>query len=105
MSLTNTDKTDGLDRSEIVDTILSATETTLTATTTAQVAKVGGSNLSNRKYVFIQAKGSNVKWGFSSACLFDAFKDQLIWIPASEYIDVYIKRTSGTASVIIGEGA
>lgn len=105
MSFTNTDKTDGLDRSEIVDTILSATETTLTATTTAQVAKVGGSNLVNRKYVFIEALDNNVKWGFTTACLFNAFRNSAIWVPASESQNVYIKTTGGSVSVVVAEGA
>ena len=88
--------------SDIIST--SGIETTLSITTTASVAKVGASNLADRKYIFIEAQEAGVKWGFSSSCLFNAFKNQAIWIPAGDAVDVYLKTSSGTIDVVVAEG-
>lgn len=78
-------------------------ENAITLTTTAIIAKVGVSPLDNRKYVVIQALDNNVKWGFSSTCRFDCFKNQLIFIPAGPDAVIYLKASTGTAIVVLGE--
>lgn len=103
MAFNDLDSSNGVQ--EVKEFINSAVETTLTATTTAQIAKVGVSNLTNRRYLFLQAKSNNVKWGFTSACLFDLFKDSNVWLPVNEEQDIYIKTTSGSVNVIVAEGA
>jgi len=106
MAFSHSDKTDGLDRPLVSDAMnSSALEATITATTTAQVAKVGVSNLSDRKYVFIEAHDNGVLWGFSTSCLFNAFKNSAIWIPAGPEVNVYVKTSGGSKSVAIAEGA
>lgn len=77
---------------------------TITATTSAVVAKVGASNKANRTYLFIQALDKNVKWGFDANCRFDAFKNQMIVIPVADTCNIYIKSSSGNREVVIGEG-
>lgn len=76
----------------------------ITVTTTAQIARVGGSNKTDRNYVFLQAIQNQVKWGFDANCRFDAFRNQLIVIPASEDCDIYIKANSGSRNIVVGEG-
>lgn len=79
-------------------------DTVLSLTTTAVIARVGGSNKTNRSYVFLQALDNNVKWGFDTNCRFDAFRNQIITIPASSSCDIYVKADSGTPDVVVGEG-
>ena len=76
----------------------------ISLTTTAIEAKVGGTAKTDRSYVFIQALDKDVKWGFDSNCRFDAFKNQIISIPASENCSIFIKMDSGTGDVVVGEG-
>lgn len=79
-------------------------DTTISLTTSAVEARVGLAAKSDRTYVFIQALDKNVKWGFDSNCRFDAFKNQLVVIPASENCTIFIKADSGTPSAVVGEG-
>jgi hypothetical protein len=72
--------------------------------TTAVEAKVGSTAKTDRSYVFLQALDKNVKWGFDSNCRFDAFKNQLISIPASEDCTIFIKADSGSRNIVVGEG-
>lgn len=76
----------------------------ISVTTTAVEAKVGGSAKTDRTYVFLQALDKNIKWGFDSNCRFDAFKNQLIAIPASDNCTIFIKSDSGTRDIVVGEG-
>jgi len=76
---------------------------TLSLTTTPQEGKVGGSTMTNRKYVEMQALDSNVKWGYNTACPFDLFKNQFFSLPAGENCKVYFKMSVGTGSVAFSE--
>ena len=78
-------------------------DTTVVLSTTAIEAKVGISTKANRSYVFLQALDNNVKWGFDVNCRFDLFRNQFLSIPASEDCLIYIRASSGTPSVVIGE--
>lgn len=78
-------------------------ETTLSLTTTAQELKVGGSALVNRKFVCAQATTNNVKWGYTSACLFDLFKNQYMELPAGSTCKVYMKVSTGTGTAVVAE--
>jgi len=79
------------------------TSTTLTLTTTAVLFKVGASVLSNRKYIEMQAIDKNVKWGYTTNCDFDLFKNQFFSLPAGENCNVYLKASTGTADIAISE--
>jgi hypothetical protein len=82
----------------------SASDRVLALTTTAVEVKVGGTRLTNRKYIFLQALSSNVKWGFNTTCNFDLFKNQFFVLPTGN-VTVYIKVSIGTGSCAIGEGS
>ncbi len=97
------DSADGLQVVE--ESINYAVETTLSVNTTPQVVKVGGSNLENRIYVFIQPAGQNVKWGFSTSCVFSVPKDASVWIPVNDGQNVYLKTTAGTVNVAVAEAS
>jgi hypothetical protein len=75
----------------------------LTLTTSAQEAKVGANPLPNRKYVEMEALGDNVKWGYNTNCRFRLFKNQFISIPAGPNCRIYLRTTTGTAQVVVGE--
>lgn len=78
-------------------------ETTISLTTSAVEAKVGGSALTNRKYVTLQALANNAKFGYTTACLYNIFKDQFLIIPAGANCKIYVKSSSGTPGIIVGE--
>jgi hypothetical protein len=82
----------------------SGTDTVLSLTVTAQEIKVSTSRLVNRKYVWMEALSTNVKWGFDSNCRFDLFKNQLIIHPVGN-VAIYMKMSTGTGTAAIGEGA
>jgi hypothetical protein len=77
--------------------------TTLNLTTTAIEGKVGGSTMTNRKYIEMQALSSNVKWGYTTACDFNLFKNQFFALPAGTNCKVYFKMSVGTGSVAFAE--
>lgn len=81
----------------------SGVETTLTLSTTAQEAKAGGSTLTNRKFVDMQATSTKVKWGYTTACPFDLANNQFVSIPAGTLCKIYVKASSGSATVIVAE--
>lgn len=91
-----------------VDTVNTvAVSSTIILTTTPQELKVGGSRLANRKYIWMQALDSNIKWGFgplTTACTFDVFKNQLFSFPIGN-VPIYAYTTVGTANIAFGEGA
>jgi hypothetical protein len=59
--------------------------------------KVGGSARTDRKYVQIQALGTDVKWGYTiSTQSFDAFKSQFFILPIGDGTTVYIKNNGGS---------
>lgn len=67
--------------------------------------KVGATRKTDRQYINIQAKGTGIKFGFTSpATEFDAFKDQLIVLPCGPSLAVYLTNTSGAVRQVgIGE--
>jgi hypothetical protein len=75
----------------------------LNLTTTAVEGKVGGSTMTNRKFVEMQALSTGVKWGYSTACPFDLFKNQFFALPAGTNCKVYFKMSSGTGDVAFAE--
>ena len=77
--------------------------TTLNLTTTAIEGKVGGTTMTNRKYIEMQALSTNVKWGYTTTCDFDLFKNQFFALPAGFNCKVYFKVTTGTGSVAFSE--
>lgn len=80
-----------------------ALDIVLNLTTTPQLGKVGASNLANRKYIEMQALGNNVKWGYSSSCIFDLFKNQFFALPIGEDCDIYFKTSTGTTDLAFAE--
>ena len=72
-------------------------------TTTAQELKVGASAKVNRKYILMEATTNNVQWGFNTSCNFSLKKNSFFMLPVGENTTIYLKASSGTASVIGGE--
>jgi hypothetical protein len=85
------------------DTTQQGTDIILNLTTTAQEIKVGVSALSNRKYIFIEALTKNVKWGFTTDCIFSLPKKGFYIIPLGENATVFAKASTGTAQLAAGE--
>lgn len=81
----------------------SGVDTTILLTTTAVELKVGGSVLADRKYIFLQARDNNIRWGFNTSCNFDIFKNQFIIMPLG--VTIYAKTTTGTGTIVIGEAS
>lgn len=81
----------------------SVIDTTIVLTTTAVELKVGASALADRKYLMMQARDNNIRWGFNTSCNFDLFKNEKIIIPVG--VAVYGKTTSGTGTIVIAEGS
>jgi len=88
---------------KVVDIPEQGVSTTLNLTTTAQVLKVGASALADRKYIEMQATSKNVKWGYNTNCDFDLFKNQFFSLPAGENCIVYLKASTGTATIAVSE--
>lgn len=79
----------------------SGLEAVVALTTTAVILKVGGSPLADRKYLILEAQDNNIKWGFSSTCVFNLFKNEKIVLPMG--VAVYAKMIAGTGNIAIGE--
>lgn len=77
--------------------------TSLTLTATAQELKVGATALPFRKYIEMQATSQGVKWGYNTNCDFNLFKNQFFSLPAGANCKVYLKASSGTATIVIAE--
>jgi len=102
MVLSDLDSSDGTQ--DVIDVPnQTGVATTLNLTTSPVEGKVGGSALVGRKYIEMQALTTGVKWGYTTACLFDLFKNQFFSLPAGENCTVYFKASTGTADVAIGE--
>jgi hypothetical protein len=82
-----------------------AVDTILNLTTTAQELKVGANPIDDRLYIEMQALENGVKWGYSTACIFNLFKNQFFALPAGTNCTIYFKTESGTSSVSIAEKA
>jgi hypothetical protein len=91
-----------------VDTVnTSAVSSSIILNGTPQELKVGPSRLANRKYIWMQALGNTVKWGFGpnpTDCVFDCFKNQLFSFPIGN-VPIYAYAATGTPNLAFGEGA
>ena len=85
------------------DTPQQGVSAVLNLTTTAQELKVGAAALVNRKLIEMQALDRNIKWGYNTNCEFDLFKNQFFALPAGENCTIYLKTSTGTASIAISE--
>ncbi len=108
MRLTNGNETKIADINSLLelsvnDTPQQGVSATLALTTTPQILKVGASALAGRKTIEMQALSKNVKWGYNTNCEFDLFKNQFFALPAGENCVVYLKVSTGTGSIAIGE--
>lgn len=86
----------------------SGLQATVAVTTTPQILRVGVSNLSNRKMIFVQPINGKIRVGFigvTSSLGFLLAKDQFFALPVADSLDFYIVATSGSVNVTIGEGA
>lgn len=82
-----------------------AVSTTVPLTTIAVELKVGVARLSDRKYTWMQALDSNIKWGFSlTDTPFDIFKNQILTFPIGN-VAIFAKMSTGTGNIAFGEGA
>lgn len=85
-----------------------ATNTNITVTSTAQILKVGASNLDERKVIILQPVDGEVYYGFSdtitSANSFKVFRGQVVFIEAGSSLDVWVVSESGdSVDTRIGE--
>lgn len=80
---------------------VSVVQNTLSVGTGASVElKVGGSPLTNRKSIIIQAQGSNLTYGFSSGSQpFTIANGTTITLSLGPGISVWARRSSGIGSV------
>ena len=86
-----------------IDTPQSGLSATLNLTTTAIELKVGANAKTDRRLIEMQALTKNVKWGYNSNCDFDLFKNQFFSLPCGENCIVYLKASTGTASIAVSE--
>ena len=92
MSIRDTHDNGGLDTILSLDAI------------TAVEGKVGILTKDERKYVIMEALGTNVKWGFSNSTQsFDLFKSQLLMVPVGPNTEIWFIMASGTGQVAFGE--
>jgi hypothetical protein len=75
----------------------------LTLTTSPVELKVGATALDKRLYVEMQALDSGVKWGYTTNCEFNLFKNQFFALPTGKNCTIYLKASSGTADIAIAE--
>lgn len=101
----NEDQTVGVvnDELQVNDVPQQGTSAILNLTTAPVELKVGASPLANRKYIEMQALEKNVKWGYTTNCEFNLFKNQFFALPCGENCTIYLKASTGTSSVSIGE--
>lgn len=86
-----------------VDVPSSGTDIVISATTTAVEAKVGASVKSDRRYVYLYAVDNNITWGFNTSCNFPLSRGGFISLAADANCTVYVRSTSGTNNVVVGE--
>lgn len=81
----------------------------VTVGTSAVEAKVGGSVLSKRELLYIENKSSSSIFygpsGVTTTTGAQLKKDQFVWLPVGESIQVFMIRSSGSATVIVQEFA
>lgn len=87
----------------------SGTQAAITVGITAIEARVGGSNLSNRKYICIQAKDTGVFFGVTNTVTISSgteiFKDQTLFIPAGPNTTIWLIASGAGKNVRIAEFA
>jgi hypothetical protein len=80
----------------------------VSVSTTAVAAKVGGSNLSNRKTLTVMPTDGSVYWGFTNAVTTSSgteiFKNQMATFSVSDAVTVWLIASS-SRNVRITEGA
>ncbi len=83
---------------------ISAVQTTLTVTTTAIAARVGGANLSGRKLLLIQAQTNSIVWGFDVGSQpFTIANGASLYLSVGDNVTVYLRRTTGSGPVVVAE--
>ena len=81
-----------------------AVQSTLTVNTTAVECKVGATNLTNRKMLIIQAAGTNITFGFSSASQpFTLANGTTMTWAVGPNISIWVRRNTGSGNVHIAE--
>jgi hypothetical protein len=84
----------------------SGIQTTITVTTTPTIAKVGGSNLSGRRLLMIQAQTGTIRHGYigiTSTTGFELTKKQYMAHAIGPDLDYYLVAESGSVDVFISE--
>lgn len=71
--------------------------------TTAIELKVGANKLVGRRYVYMLALDNNLSWGFNTSCNFTLTRQSFLAIPCTDACVIYIRSTSGTNNMTIGE--
>lgn len=83
---------------------VSVVQTTINVTTSAVEAKVGGSNLTNRKMIIIQVQTGNMTYGFSSGSQpFTIPNGTTLTLALGPNISIWLRRTSGSGNVAVAE--
>lgn len=92
---------------ETVDILYSANAGVVKALTTTAVAlNVSGTNLANRKQIFLQAQSANIKFGFSAGtCIFNLPNSTNFPLVIGPGITVYALVTAGTGNIAVVEFA
>ena len=87
---------------DIMDT--SAVQAVLSVSTTAVAARVGGSNLSERKMLVIQCQTSGITYGFSSGSQpFNLPNGTTVTLSLGPNVTIWLRKASGTGSVVVAE--
>lgn len=85
----------------------SAVYGTLTVGTSPVEVKVGGSPLTKRKMVHIEAKDNSIYWGYSNSVTTSngtrIFKDQTVFLPVGPDITIYLVADGASKSARIAE--
>jgi hypothetical protein len=90
---------------ETSDTINSSVVSdTLALTTVPVVARIGASNLVNRKALVLQAKSDNILFGFSNSSLpFSLSNNEKAAFDIGPNIDIWVKMATSTGSIVVAE--
>jgi len=76
----------------------------LTVGTSATEVKVGGSAMSLRKMVILQALDTGFSYGFSNITQsFPLYKNQTVMIPAGEDTAIWVVNTASSKSIAVAE--
>lgn len=82
----------------------SAVQVVLTVSTTAVAARVGASNLSERKMLVIQCQTNGITYGFSSGSQpFNLPNGSTLTLSLGPNVTIWLKKASGSGSVVVAE--